>query len=122
MHPGWRLWNDESGGVTVWVFRPDVFNASEFPASWLPTLTVKPARERGPRGRPGRIPREWWIELRLEPDVLLDRRTTTSRDEAIDVATTLAAQFMNGEYSFAAGYSDPPAEYLDMLAAVLDDG
>ena len=118
---GWDTWHTDPGGISVWVFRPDVFDGDAFPPACIPTLTIKPARERGPRGRPGQSASEWWSELRLEPDVLLERRTAGTREQAMTLAIQRATAFTDGDIAFRTAYADPPVDYLDRLESIIDD-
>lgn len=116
---GWETWHTDPGGISVWVYRPDVFDGEAFPPAHIPTLTIKPARERGPRGRPGGTPREWWSELRLEPDVLLERRTAGTRAAAHTNAIELATAFTGGNIATREAYTEPPIAYLEELDSLI---
>lgn len=115
--PGWERWHGESGGPVILTFRPDVFDATSLPPACLPTLTVKPDRDprRGPRSADasGR----WVVELRLEPEVILDRAVQETRSAAIDAAWDLASAFAAGDLDFRSAYQVPREAYF----AELDD-
>ena len=37
---GWQVWTEEHEGRVILAYRPDVFDADEFPAACLPTIYV----------------------------------------------------------------------------------
>ncbi|MFC7046346.1 DUF5820 family protein [Halobacteriaceae archaeon GCM10025711] len=115
----WVVWNDEPGGQSIVVYRPDVFDSTAFPASCLPTLTVSRTdpRRRGPPGSD--TGRGWYVALYLEPDVRvkdLDGEFP-SRTAAVENAVSVADAFADGEVDYRAAYQLPEEEYL----AKLDD-
>ena len=118
---GWTRWHSGNDGTVIWTFRPDIFDGTSYPASCLPTVTVKRERQRGPRGRPrsGGHDASWCAELRLEPDVLLDRKTLRDRTKALDAARSLATAFSANELSFDNAYQDERQQYLHKLAELL---
>ena len=118
---GWQPWHTDPGGISVWVYRPDVFDGSDFPPACIPTLTVKPARQRGPRGRPGSGNQEWWAELRLEPDVLLERRTSADVEACRGAALELATDFVRGDMAYWEVYHEPPTSYLETIDLLLTE-
>lgn len=122
---GWTRWHDGSDGTLIVTFRPDVFDGQAFPAPCLPTITVKRERARGPRGRPAvRSEREtaWTVELRLEPEVVVERFSRESREAAVETACELARAFANGEIAYRDAYEHPRAAYLDELDALIRTG
>lgn len=119
---GWTVWHARPDDILVLTYRPDVFDADAFPPQCVPTLTVKPERTRGGRGRP-RDPRRassWVAELRLEPDVPLARRVAPDRGAAIDEGVALTEQFVAGEIDFVATYPDPHRPYLERLQELVE--
>ncbi len=121
---GWRIWHDRPDDIFVLTYRPDVFDSDAFPASCLPTVTVKPARARGRSGRP-RDPEStgpWVAELLLEPDAPLDRRRAADRSAAIEAGLELAGAFVEGTYDLGSPYADPPSAYLERLESLLTGG
>ena len=113
---GWTEWHAGADGMRIWAFRPDVFDGSEFPAGCLPTLSLKPQRARGPRGyADATADRGWCVELRLEPDVCLKRRTDADREPLLETAQAFATAFVAGELELRSGYADPHEAYLSRL-------
>ncbi len=119
--PGWVTWHDGPGGTVIWTFRPDVFDGERLPPACLPTLTIKRERHRGPRGRPAEpgSNRAWTVELRLEPEVMIERVRHDERDVAIARARDLAAAFAADELDYRGAYLQPRDDYLAVLDAVL---
>lgn len=120
---GWTRWHAGADGTLVLAFRPDVFDAQEFPAPCLPTISVKRARVRGPRGRPTVRPggeRDWEVHLWLEPDVPVERASRGTREEAVATALELARAFVAGEVAYREAYAEPRVAYLDALDAILE--
>lgn len=112
---GWRVWNEESGGRTVLVYRPDVFDADRFPAACLPTIYVTNG---SPRQRPGAAQREtdtWHVNLILEPDVEAETNRYDDRSAAVDGACDLAERFAAGEIDYRGAYQVPREAYFDKL-------
>ncbi|MGM0591488.1 MAG: DUF5820 family protein [Halobacteriota archaeon] len=112
---GWTVWNDEPGGRAILVYRPDVFDTSDYPAPCLPTIYVT---NRSQRRRPGAAHVEtstWSVRLFLEPDVEAPTETFDARIAAIDGATELARRFSAGEYDYRSLYHHPREAYLDRL-------
>lgn len=112
---GWRVWNEEAGGRTVLVYRPDVFDADRFPAACLPTIYVTNG---SPRRRPGAAQREtdtWHVTLLLEPDVEAETATFDEQSAAVDGACDLAERFAVGEIDYRGTYQVPREAYFDKL-------
>jgi hypothetical protein len=112
---GWVVWNEEPDGRLVLAFRPDVFDADEFPAECLPTLYLT-------RGRKGRRPPgestpsvDWHVTLFLEPDVDDGGERYGSREEAVSGARERAAAFAAGEVDYRALYQVPREDYFERL-------
>ena len=104
----------------IWTFRPDVFDGQSVPAECLPTLTVKRARRRGPRGRPtiGANSR-WTVELRLEPEVVIERTVFDDRADAMDRGEVLARRFSADDLDWQEAYQVPRDRYIDLLSELL---
>jgi len=114
----WEVWTEQPANLIL-VYRPDVFDSSEFPAQCLPTLYVT----RGQRSRrPGRRDPDpddpWHVTLYLEPDVEVRSRTFDNREAAEAGAVDLAEAFATGAIDFKSAYQQPRAEYLDRLQAL----
>ncbi|WP_321112968.1 DUF5820 family protein [Halorussus salinisoli] len=114
---GWTVWNDEPGGRRILAYRPDVFDADQFPAACMPTLYVA-------AGAPNRPAAEaeygttkvWRVEFFLEPEVeLVPARTYDTREDALTGARELAGEFTRGELDHRDAYQVPRDEYLDEL-------
>jgi hypothetical protein len=114
---GWTVWNDEPGGRQVLAYRPDVFDTEQFPAACMPTLYVA-------AGAPNRPASEaelgvtdvWRVEFFLEPEVeAASARTFDTREEAVEGARKLAAEFARGDLDYRDAYQVPREEYLDKL-------
>jgi hypothetical protein len=113
---GWEVWSDGEEKA-VFVYRPDVFDAGEFPAACLPTIYVtRGRRERRPgtdlRSRPGE---QWYVTLFLEPEVERDPAVRENRTAAIEAAHGIAARFARGEFDYRTLYQVPRDPYLDRL-------
>ncbi len=113
----WTVWNDEPGGRRILAYRPDVFDADQFPAACMPTLYVAAGQPNRPASEAeyGRT-NVWRVEFFLEPEVeLVPARTRDTRAEAIAEARDLAAAFARGELDYRGAYQVPREEYLDEL-------
>ena len=115
----WVVWSDEDDGRSVLVYRPDVFDADEFPPACLPTLYLTQGRRsRRPKTNPNdRVgDRDWYVTLYLEPDVSLDEtHRFTSREAALECAVELARAFDDGEIEYRELYQVPRERYFDRL-------
>ena len=114
---GWTVWNDEPGGRRILAYRPDVFDTQQFPAACLPTLFVAAGAPNRPPGEAEvGTPDVWRVQFFLEPDVeLVSARTYDSREEALDDARELAAEFARGDLDHRGAYQVPREAYLDRL-------
>lgn len=114
---GWEIWNNEPHGRIILVFRPDIFNTTDYPPACLPTITI------GPGTRPNAPPdhrqasNAWHVVLYLEPRVRITTKDTSvpTRPEAIDYALSLSHEFTNGNIDFDDAYIEPRPEYLTKL-------
>ncbi|WP_247728971.1 DUF5820 family protein [Halovivax limisalsi] len=115
---GWTVWSDEADR-TIYAFRPDVFDAADFPAPCLPVCYLT----RGERTRrPGRHPAsrtttdDWFVTLYLEPEVVVgDVHRFAARADAEAFALELAERFATGELDYRDAYQVPRERYLDRL-------
>jgi len=113
---GWQVWNEGDGRVVL-VYRPDVFNAREFPAACLPTIYVTQGRR---ERRPGtdlrpRSGDSWYVTLFLEPEVERDAEICADRAAAIAATQELTERFASGDLDYRSLYQVPREEYLDRL-------
>lgn len=113
---GWTVWN-ESEKRCVLVYRPDVFDAQEFPAPCLPTLSLthgrrsrRPGSERNPDSDD-----PWYVTLFFEPEVERDPERFETREEAVAGALDLAKRFADGEIEYRELYQVPREAYFDKL-------
>lgn len=112
---GWELWNEEDTKIIL-AYRPDVFNASAYPAPCLPTLYVtKGQRDRRPGRDQPSADAPWYVTLFLEPDVNRSRETYDDRDAAIAGATELAETFTSGGVDYRSLYQVPRPDYFEKL-------
>ncbi|MFC7079950.1 DUF5820 family protein [Halorussus caseinilyticus] len=114
---GWRVWNDEPGGRRILAYRPDVFDAAQFPAACMPTLYVAAGAPNRPASEAEYgTTRVWRVEFFLEPEVeVVPARTYDTREEALAGARELADEFARGELDYRGAYQVPREEYLDEL-------
>ncbi|WP_255167335.1 DUF5820 family protein [Natrononativus amylolyticus] len=116
---GWVVWNDGEDGRSVLAYRPDVFNADDFPAPCLPTLYLTHGKR---TRRPGVNPNsrtaddDWFVTLYLEPEVhLREDNRFPSREAALEYAIELARRFDDGELDYRGLYQVPRERYFDRL-------
>ena len=116
---GWEVWSEGADGRLVLAYRPDVFNAADFPAPCLPTLYLTHGKR---TRRPGVNPadtadsEDWFVTLYLEPDVSLDETIRVpSREAAVERTTELARQFDAGEIDYRELYQVPRETYFERL-------
>jgi len=109
---GWYVWSDDDGLVAC--YKPDVFDADEYPRPCLPLVTVTGASRGTAGGREG-----WRVSFHVEADVPARslRRTVAGYDEALDYAIEIARDFSAGEYDIASFYAegDVRDEYVARL-------
>jgi hypothetical protein len=112
---GWTVWNDEPGGRGILAYRPDVFDASEFPAPCMPTIFVsdKPRHSRSLAPYAGTD--TWTVVLYLEPEIEGPTESYDSREEATEGAVALARRFAAGEIDYRSLYQVPREEYFEKL-------
>lgn len=113
---GWQVWSDEPDRIVL-VYRPDVFDAGEFPAACLATIYVTHGRRRRRPGteRHARTTDSWYVTLFLEPDVERDAEAFESREAALDGAFALAERFAGGGFAYRELYQVPREGYLTRL-------
>lgn len=115
---GWDVWSQGEDGRLVLAYRPDVFNADDFPAACLPTLYVTHGKR---TRRPGTNPTtqtdddDWYVTLYLEPDVSADTERFSTRSGALERALELARAFESGEIDYRGLYQVPREGYFDRL-------
>lgn len=116
---GWDVWNEGADGRLVLAYRPDVFNAADFPAPCLPTLYLTHGKR---TRRPGVNPadtadsEDWFVTLYLEPDVSLDETIRVrTREAALERTLELAEQFDAGEIDYRELYQVPRERYFERL-------
>lgn len=99
--PGWRVWSEEDGVVVC--YRPDVFDAAEYPRPCIPLLTVTKADSGTMGGREG-----WRVTFHLEADVpaYSVQKTLPGYDEAIDYLVDVAERFNAGELDLRGIYAE----------------
>ncbi len=115
---GWVVWSDEDDGRSVLAYRPDVFDADDFPAPCLPTLYLTQGkRSRRPGVNPGDrvLDENWYVTLYLEPDVSREADRFSSREKALERAVSLARQFDDGEIDYRDLYQVPRERYFERL-------
>ena len=116
---GWVVWSDDGTGKTVLAYRPDVFNADDFPAPCLPTLYLthgKRTRRPGVNPNSRLVDDNWYVTLYLEPDVYLrEENRFPSEGAAREYAVDLARRFDRGEIDYRGLYQVPREEYFDKL-------
>lgn len=123
---GWTVWSRGEDGRLVLAYRPDVFNAEDFPAPCLPTLYLTHGKR---TRRPGVNPADtadsadWFVTLYLEPDVSLNETLRfPTRDAALERTVELATEFDAGEIDYRRLYQVPRETYFDRLDDLTGDG
>ncbi|ELY69747.1 DUF5820 family protein [Natrinema versiforme] len=116
---GWTVWSRGEDGRLVLAYRPDVFNAEDFPAPCLPTLYLTHGKR---TRRPGVNPADtadsadWFVTLYLEPDVSLNETLRfPTRDAALERTVDLAREFDAGEIDYRGLYQVPRETYFERL-------
>ncbi|MFW5939936.1 MAG: DUF5820 family protein [Halolamina sp.] len=111
----WTVWTEQRDGRVILAYRPDVFDADEFPAPCLPTIYVTDGSRANRPGAGQYATDEWHATLFAEPEIELENQTRDSRDAAIDAAVDVAERFANGEIDYRAAYQEPRERYLAAL-------
>jgi len=114
----WVVWSDEEGGRAVLAYRPDVFDADEYPAACLPTIYVTRGpseRRRPPTDRRALADADWRVTLFIEPEVEASEQSFETREAATEAAVSLARAFDDGEIDYRSHYQVPREAYLDRL-------
>ncbi|SEQ37488.1 DUF5820 family protein [Natrinema salaciae] len=116
---GWTVWSQGADGRLVLAYRPDVFNADDFPAACLPTLYLTHGKR---TRRPGINPadtadaEDWFVTLYLEPDVSLNETLRfPTRTAALERTVELARTFDDGEIDYRGLYQVPRETYFERL-------
>src|SRR6056297_2653243 len=115
---GWVVWADEADDRSVYAYRPDVFNGTDFPAPCLPVCYLTHgARTRRPGQNPtSRTDDDWFVTLYLEPEVLVGEvHHAESRRAAEAIVDDLTRKFADGDLDYRAAYQVPREQYLDRL-------
>lgn len=114
----WTVWTAEPEGRVILVYRPDVFDAAQFPAECLPTIYVtNGSREARPGA--GQIQTdEWHATLFAEPEIELATQQRDGRAAAIDAAVALAREFAGGRMDYRDAYQVPREAYFAELDAL----
>ncbi|MWV64834.1 hypothetical protein GRS48_08365 [Halorubrum sp. JWXQ-INN 858] len=118
---GWRVWNEEPGGRTILVFRPDVFDGDELPAECLPTIYLTNGSRRRRPGAGQYATDEWHVVLFLEPEVEAVAETYDDRADAVDAAVAVAKRFASGGVDYRGAYQVPREAYFDALDGLVGD-
>jgi hypothetical protein len=111
----WVVWTQEPEGRAILAYRPDVFDADEFPAACLPTIYVTNGSRNARPGAGQLQTEEWHATLFAEPEIELVTETRESRTKAIDVALEIAERFANGEVDYRGAYQVPREAYVAEL-------
>ncbi|WP_435194003.1 DUF5820 family protein [Natronomonas sp. EA1] len=113
---GWQVWNEGAHKIVL-VYRPDVFNGSEFPAPCLPTIYLTQGRRsRRPGAELTPDPETpWYVTLFLEPDVNDTEQSFDSREAALDGARAIARAFTEGDVDYRGLYQVPRERYFEKL-------
>ncbi|MDQ2048930.1 DUF5820 family protein [Natronolimnohabitans sp. A-GB9] len=114
----WDVWNRSEDGRLVLAYRPDVFDADEFPAACLPTLYLTHGkRTRRPQVNPTSRAddNDWYVTLYLEPDVSADNERFPTRASALERTLELARAFDDGEIDYRGLYQVPRETYFERL-------
>lgn len=115
----WDVWSDDGTGKTVLAYRPDVFNADDFPAPCLPTLYLthgKRTRRPGVNPNTQLVDDSWYVTLYLEPEVYLRETNRFATEPAArEYAVDLARRFDDGEIDYRDLYQVPRERYFDRL-------
>lgn len=112
---GWRVWNEEHEGRVILAYRPDVFDADQFPAACLPTLYVTNGSRRARPGAGQYETDEWHVTLFLEPEIEAESTRYDDREAAVDGARAAAERFARGEVDYRGAYQVPREEYFEAL-------
>jgi hypothetical protein len=109
---GWYVWSEDDGLVVC--YKPEIFDADQYPRPCLPLVTVTEADRGTVGGRDG-----WRVTFHVEADVpAYDlRKVVLGYDEAIDYVVEITRKFSRGEYDIAGFYAegDARAEYVARL-------
>ena len=111
----WTVWTEQRDGRVVLAYRPDVFDAEEFPAPCLPTIYVTNGSRAERPGAGQYQTDEWHATLFAEPEVELANETRESREAAVDAAIAVAERFAAGEIDYRDAYQAPRERYLAAL-------
>lgn len=120
---GWTVWSEE-GDRIIYAFRPDIFDAADFPAPCLPVCYLtRGKRTRRPGRHPGNRPTadDWFVTLYLEPEVVVgDVQRFDARVDAEAFAIERMERFATGAVDYRDAYQVPRERYLDRLDDLTD--
>lgn len=113
----WNVWNRGEDGRLVLAYRPDVFDAEEFPAACLPTLYLTHGRRTRRPGnvRPDHTTSDWWVTFYLEPEVTATNERFPTREAALERGLEVARAFDDGEIDYRDVYQVPREAYFERL-------
>jgi len=111
----WTVWNEQRDGRVILAYRPDVFDADEFPAPCLPTIYVTNGSRANRPGAGQYRTEQWHATLFAEPEIELENETRESRGAAIDAAVEVAERFVAGDIDYRDAYHTPRKGYLAEL-------
>ncbi|MEF8800023.1 MAG: DUF5820 family protein [Halolamina sp.] len=111
----WVVWTQEPEGRVILAYRPDVFDADEFPAACLPTIYVTNGSRTARPGAGQLHTDEWHATLFAEPEIELLSETQGSREAALEVALEVAERFAEGDIDYRGAYQVPREAYFAEL-------
>ncbi len=114
----WTVWTAEPEGRVVLAYRPDVFDADQFPAACLPTIYVTNGSREARPGAGQRGADEWHAILFAEPEIELATAQRNGRAGAIDAAVALAREFADGAIDYRDAYQVSREAYVAELDAL----
>ena len=119
----WTVWNRGEDGRLILAYRPDVFDADEFPSACLPTLYLTHGkRTRRPGTNPTTRSDDWYVTFYLEPDVVVENDRFSTREDALERALELARTFDRGGIDYRGCYQVPRETYFDRLDELTGEG
>lgn len=117
---GWHLWNEESDGRVILLYRPDIFSEDQdLPPECIPTLLISNGSRANRPGASQLTTDTWHAALTLEPDIDLRIQAFNARQRAIEGGYALAQSFHAGEFDFRDPYQVPREAYFTRLDSVL---
>ncbi|MDY6775040.1 MAG: DUF5820 family protein [Halobacteria archaeon] len=114
---GWVVWSEDEGVVIC--YRPDVFNAEDYPRRCLPLVTVVEADTGSIGGRTG-----WRVSLFVEVDVEAHTvgRVLPDYDAAVDYMVEVAEEFNAGDFDLRGFYAEEDVrdDYIERIEEEID--